>query len=50
MPLGRLLIGMGNLEDSLLGEWFPDNLHTYRQVVGKTGWYRDGRQAGNVYR
>ena len=50
MPLGRLLIGMGNLEDSLLGEGFPNYLHTYRQAVSETGWYRDGRQAGNVYR
>ncbi len=50
MPLGCLLIGVGDFEEGFLSKGLADNLHPYRQTVGKAGWNGNSRQAGNIYR
>ena len=50
MPLGCLLVGVGDFEDGFLAEGLADYLHAYRQSIGKAGGDGDSRQTGNVYR
>ena len=49
MPIGGLLVGVGDFEDGLLREGLADNLHPYRQPVGKASRDGDSRQSGNIY-
>ena len=49
MPIRRLLVGVGYLEDGFFGERLADNLHAYGQSIGKAGGDGDSRQAGDVY-
>ena len=50
MPISRLLIGVGDFKEGFFAEGLADNLHTYRQAIGKAGRYRNRRYAGDVYR
>ena len=50
MPVGRLLVGVGDFEDGFFGEGFADNLHTNRQPVGKASGDGDSRHSGDIYR
>jgi len=49
MPLGRLLIGVGDLQNRFLPEGLADNLHADGQAVGKASRNGNGGQAGDIY-
>ena len=49
MPVSCLLVGVGDFEEGFFGKGLADNLHAYRQPVGKAGWDGDSRHASNVY-
>ena len=49
MPIGGLLIGEGDAQQCFLAERLAHNLHTYRQIIGKTGGYGNGRDSSYVY-
>ena len=50
MPLSRLLVGVGDLEDGFLGEGLADNLQADGQAVSKAAGDGNGRHTGNIYR
>ena len=50
MPVGCLLVGVGDFQEGFLGKGLADNLHPHRQPVGKAGRDRDARQPGDIYR
>ena len=49
MPLGCLLVGVGNFEDGFLSKGLGDNLQTDGQPISKAGWNGNGWQPGNIY-
>ena len=49
MPLGCLLVGVGDFEDGFLTKGLADNLHADGQPIGKASGDRNSWQAGNIY-
>ena len=49
MPVGCLLVGVGDFEQRFLAEGLTDNLHAYGKSISKAGGDGDSWQAGDIY-
>ena len=50
MPLGGLLVGVGDLQHGLLAEGFADNLHAHGEAFAEAGRYGYSRNPSDIYR